>query len=301
MQLDVASLRTFLAVLDFGGMTAAAGELDTSQSAVSWKIKRLEERIGRPLLIRQGRTLRPTRDGRALLEDARVIVDTHDRAVGRLVSTELTGRVKLGANEEVGATNMAGLLARFRRMHPATTVEVVIASSRRLGHLIDDGELDVAVMQVNDEQLLADDRMLWTDALHWVTCCEAPYDDGPVPMITFGDDCFYRGASEPVLKESGIEYNVTFSGSSSAGVQAAVEAGLGIAVLSSRFICGDIVEWARGKSLGELPNVHQIARTVPGEHPKVAEALVDAIVAQLREPEQLVNQGASSPADARCR
>ena len=68
------------------------------------------------------------------------------------------------------------------------------------------------------------------------------------------------GASEPVLKESGIEYNVTFSGSSSAGVQAAVEAGLGIAVLSSRFICGDIVEWARGKSLGELPNVHQIAR-----------------------------------------
>ena len=48
MQLDVESLRTFAAVLDQGTMTAAGESLGMSQSAVSWKIKRLEERVGRP-------------------------------------------------------------------------------------------------------------------------------------------------------------------------------------------------------------------------------------------------------------
>ena len=41
MHLDVESLRTFSAVLDRGTMTAAAEVLGMSQSAVSWKIKRL--------------------------------------------------------------------------------------------------------------------------------------------------------------------------------------------------------------------------------------------------------------------
>lgn len=53
MQLDVESLRTFATVLDLGGMTRAAEALDVSQSAVSWKIKRLEEKVGRDLLIRE--------------------------------------------------------------------------------------------------------------------------------------------------------------------------------------------------------------------------------------------------------
>ena len=67
MQLDVESLRAFAPVLETGGMTRAAERLGISQSAVSWKIKRLEERIGRDLLVRHGRSLRPSRDGEELL------------------------------------------------------------------------------------------------------------------------------------------------------------------------------------------------------------------------------------------
>ena len=84
-------------------------------------------------------------------------------------------------------------------------VAVVIASSHRLTHLVEAGQVDVAIMQVTDDGLLADDRVLWTDDLRWVSCCETPYAEGPVPMITFGDDCFYRTASEPLLEANGIE------------------------------------------------------------------------------------------------
>ena len=126
MQLDVESLRTFTTVLDLGGMTRAAEALDISQSAVSWKIKRLEEKVGRDLLIRDGRTLRPSRDGRELLDYARTIVATHDEAVSRLESSELTGTVKLGTTEEISAARMCDVLARFNRIHPGAMIEFVV-------------------------------------------------------------------------------------------------------------------------------------------------------------------------------
>ena len=84
MQLDIESIRTFLAVLDHGGMTRAAEHLELSQSAVSWKIKRLEAKVGRPLLVRDGHTIRPSFEGRNLIDDARLMVELHDRAVSRL-------------------------------------------------------------------------------------------------------------------------------------------------------------------------------------------------------------------------
>ena len=116
MQLDIESMRTYLAVLDWGSMTRAASQLDLTQSAVSWKIKRLEQRVGRPLLIRDGHELRPSQAGRILLDEARAIVEAHDRVAHRLESPEFTGRVRVGSNEEVGASRMAGILGRFNQL-----------------------------------------------------------------------------------------------------------------------------------------------------------------------------------------
>ena len=53
--LDVTTLRSFVAVADLGGVTKAAGFLNLTQSAVSMQLKRLEELIGVPLLDRSGR------------------------------------------------------------------------------------------------------------------------------------------------------------------------------------------------------------------------------------------------------
>lgn len=276
MQLDVESLRTFLAVLDEGGMTRAADTLHLTQSAVSWKIRRLEDRVGRPLFVRDGHSLRLSSDGRALVDDARSIVSIHDRAVARLESTELTGTVRLGSNEEVGSTRMAAVLGRFTRIHPSARVEFIIKDSETLRGEVDGGELDVVVVQVGEDELRDDDVILWSDQLRWVTCCETPYANGVVPLITFGENCFYRGLSEPLLESHGIEHAVAFSGPSATGVHAAVTAGLGVAVLSERFVQGDIVEWKRGAELGSLPVVHQIARAQP-ETDELSRALLSAI------------------------
>ena len=103
-------------------------------------------------------------------------------------------------------------------------------------------------------------------------------------MITFGERCVYRPLSEPLLKAAGIGYHTAFSGPSSIGVHAAVAAGLGVAVLSDRFLGENVVEWPRASEVGPLPVVHQVARQVPGEASPLMAALMDAIDAELREP-----------------
>ena len=278
MQLDVESLRAFVAVLEWGGMTRAAEHLGLSQSAVSWKIKRLEQRVGRPLLIRDGHTLRPTRDGRTLLVDAGQIVTAHDRAVHRLESPDFTGTVKVGANEEIGAPRMASILGRFQQMHPAARIEFVVNQSRLLSPLLERGAIDVAVIQVTPEEQQPTDVVLWSDELRWVTHRDMPFDDGVVPLITFGANGFYRPVSEPILERNEIPYTYTVSAPTSAGVRAAVGAGLGVGVLASWYVGDDVVEWGRAAEFEPLPIVRQIVRTVPGEQPDIATPLIAAIV-----------------------
>jgi len=284
MQLDVESLRAFVTVLELGGMTRAAEALDISQSAVSWKIKRLEEKVGRDLLIRDGRTLRTSRDGRELLGYARTIVSTHDEAFARLESSELTGTVKLGTTEEISAARMCDVLARFNRIHPAAEIEFVVDVSHRLDEMLNDGDLDVAVLQVLPDQCRKSDTILWKDALTWVSAADWTYETGTVPLITFGDRGFYRALAERVLGDAGIDSTVSFSGPSIASVIGAAEAGLGVAVLAESSIDGgELISWPRAQELPPLPLSYQVARSSPGENSRVAAELIGDIVSELGE------------------
>ncbi|MBN9001731.1 MAG: LysR family transcriptional regulator, partial [Rhizobiales bacterium] len=68
---DLELLRSFVSVVDSGGFTRAGERVHKTQSTVSQQIKRLEDDIGRPLLIRAGRAVVPTEDGERLLSYAR--------------------------------------------------------------------------------------------------------------------------------------------------------------------------------------------------------------------------------------
>ncbi|GJM39096.1 MAG: LysR family transcriptional regulator [Acidimicrobiales bacterium] len=283
MQLDVESVRAFITVLDHGGMTAAAEVLDMSQSAVSWKIKRLEERVGRDLLLRDGRTLTPTHDGRELLEHGRMLVSIHDEAVQRLSSTALEGNVRLGSTEEASALCTGAVCGRFTRIHPDADLDFHVDRSSRLAEMIEQGELDVAVLQLAEHEVRASDRLLWRDELRWVSSPDWTYDEGPVPLITFGQDGFYRPVSEEALDRAGIRHRVAYSGPSTAGVLSAVAAGIGVALLSSRSITGPVIDWPRAATLERPPTVVNVARAARGATSEVANALIDDIRAEMGE------------------
>jgi DNA-binding transcriptional LysR family regulator len=281
LRIDIESMRAFVAVVEFSSIRRAADQLDLTASAVSWKMKRLEERVGKPLLIRDGHELRPTHDGRIVLADAPGIIQAHDRMVSRLEYPEFTGLIKVGSNEEVGAQRMAAILGRFQQTFPGSKVEFVVNQSRLLKPLIERGRIDVAALQVSESELLPDDRVLWYDELRWATHRDLPFDEGVVPLVTYGENGFYRPVLEPVLERHGIPYRYAVTSSSTAGVKAAVEAGLGVAVLPERLLAGKVVEWERGAALDSLPVSCHIVRSVPGETSDITQVLVEAIASEL--------------------
>ena len=72
--LDLDQLQTFVAIADIGSFTRAAEEVHRTQSAVSMQMRRLEERIGKPLFAKDGRTNRLTEEGDRLLAYARRMI-----------------------------------------------------------------------------------------------------------------------------------------------------------------------------------------------------------------------------------
>ncbi len=281
LRIDIESMRAFVAVVEFSSIRRAADQLDLTPSAVSWKIKRLEQRVGKPLLIRDGHELRPTHDGRLVLEDAPTIIQAHDRMVSRLAYPEFTGLIKVGSNEEVGAQRIAAILGRFQKTFPGSKVEFIVNQSRLLRPLIEGGRIDVAAIQVSQSELLPDDRVLWYDELRWATHRDLPFEDGVVPLVTYGENGFYRPVLEPILERHGVPYRYAVTSPSTAGVRAAVEAGLGVAVLPERLLSDVVVEWRRGAVLDPLPVSCHIVRAVPGEMSDVTEVIVEAIASEL--------------------
>ena len=93
--LDLTALRSFTAVADAGGVTRAATQLNLTQSAVSMQLKRLEEKLGLPLLDRSARTIALTAQGEQLLGYARRLLALNDEAWGRLTNPAFEGEIDL--------------------------------------------------------------------------------------------------------------------------------------------------------------------------------------------------------------
>ncbi|MEC9319431.1 MAG: LysR family transcriptional regulator, partial [Pseudomonadota bacterium] len=71
--LSTDALRSFVAVIEFGGITAAGERLGRSQPAISIQIKKLEQQLGAELLQRQGQRLSLTPDGERVYDYAQRI------------------------------------------------------------------------------------------------------------------------------------------------------------------------------------------------------------------------------------
>src|SRR5229473_2934901 len=144
--LDVDQLRTFLAIVETGSFTRAAEIVHKTQSAVSMQMKRLQERLERPIFARDGRASRLTEDGERLLDYARRIVKLNAEAVNSIANAALSGRVRLGVPDDYADRYLPEIMARFSRSHPLVELTVLCEPTAQLVELIDVGELDLAII-----------------------------------------------------------------------------------------------------------------------------------------------------------
>src|SRR6266849_9070377 len=144
--IDIDQLRTFIAIVETGSFTRAADVVHKTQSAVSMQMKRLEERLGRPIFARDGRASKLTEDGERLLDYARRIVKLNVEALAAFNDAELTGRVRLGVPDDYADRYLPEIMARFSRAYPGVELTVVCEPSTALVDRIDANDLDLAIV-----------------------------------------------------------------------------------------------------------------------------------------------------------
>ena len=141
--LDIEAVQAFVLTADLKSFTRAAEALDTTQSAVSLKIKRLEDGLGRRLLERTPRQVRLSADGTAFLEPARELVAAHQGAVGAFGAGQR--RLVIGVSHHAVGADLPMLLRRMSEAEPGLVLEIRVAASRDVLDAFDRGQLDAAV------------------------------------------------------------------------------------------------------------------------------------------------------------
>jgi len=239
-RLEIDALRALAAIRQHGGITRAAAALGLSQSAVSHKIKRLEISLDCELLGRKAGGPMFTAAGDDLLDYASRILGLHDEALLSLSKTPLAGRLALGLTEDTACTDLARILGRFRRLHPNVAVRTKVRMSLVLRAMLERGELDAAIIQVFDHEVRSADVVLYREGLHWVKHPDlALPQHGPIPFLSFDDACFYRQWALDIGQDDAVLETI-FECSSAAGIVSAVNAAMGVALLSDRHIRGDM-------------------------------------------------------------
>ncbi len=228
--LDSDQLKTFVAIADTGSFTRAADIVHKTQSAVSMQMKRLEERVGRPLFGRDGRHAKLTEDGERLLDYARRIVRLNLECVASFAEADLKGRVRLGVPDDYADRYLPEILARFARSNPKAEVTVVCEPTMMLVERVNSGDLDLAI--VTHVESRGTSEVIRIEPLLWVASQRhAVHEETPLPLALGRPTCNWRQVAVEGLERQGRPFRVLYASWNSTAVGAAVLAGLAVSVL----------------------------------------------------------------------
>ena len=145
--LNVRQMLDLLAVVDHGGVTAAARALNVSQPALTRSVRQLEETLDVTLLARVGRGVVPTRFGHSLAQHARTIEAELRHATRDLSDLRQAegGHIALGASPIGMATLVGPALSRLHAVRPGLTFDVRNDAFGLQLDALDKGELDIVI------------------------------------------------------------------------------------------------------------------------------------------------------------
>jgi len=275
-------LQTFIAISETGRFTEAAKRVGRTQSAVSMQIKRLEETIGRPLFVREGRTAQLSSDGELLLGHARRVLRAHAEALAVFQPSELTGTVTIGAPDEYAVAFLPRILRSFAETHPQVHVNVVCEPTRSLMPKLDLNDIDIILFTEGGEVDRDDgksDPILLREPVVWATSDKyCIHQDDPVPLALFQPGCRFRQWAIGALADAGRGYRINYTSVSFAGIETAMRAGLAVGAIPQSNVTPGMRILDERDGFPALPDYALAMRRAKGASSCIHDRLEDHII-----------------------
>jgi DNA-binding transcriptional LysR family regulator len=214
--MELSDLTVFRAVARAGGVTRAALQLHRVQSNVTTRIRKLEDRLGVTLFVREGRGMRLSAQGAVLLDYAERLLALADEARDAMRDARPRGLLRLGAMESTAAVRLPPVFVRLQARHPELSVELQTGNPQQLAGLVLAGELDAALVAepVPDRRLarravFVEELVLVAQAGH--PAIRTPKDLARRTLLAFHPGCPHRQRLEQwfarakVLPERSVE------------------------------------------------------------------------------------------------
>jgi LysR family transcriptional regulator, low CO2-responsive transcriptional regulator len=250
VSVTLTQLRSFLAVVRSGSVTAAADELVVTQPSVSAAITALSREVGTPLLERDGRGVRPTPAGDAFAPYATDVIGLLEK--GRQAAREAAAAservLRIAAVTTAAESFVPGLMQAFSIGHPGVRLGLAVGNRGQVLDWLVTHEADVAFggRPPNDERI--DARPFRPNELLLVSAADDPLAGGdPVSPAQLGGrtwllrepDSGTRSANEEFLSANGL-HGETLTVGSNGAIRQAARIGLGISFLSADAVTSDI-------------------------------------------------------------
>ncbi len=145
--MNLKQLESLVWIARLGGFSAAAGKLNTTQPAISQRIRELETDLGVILINRSHRSLSLTPKGRECVEFAERLLDLASDLQARIGSKDsISGRARVGVGESIALTWLPELLSILGAEYPHLSVDLVVDITKPLCRGLETGDYDVIIL-----------------------------------------------------------------------------------------------------------------------------------------------------------
>ena len=241
-RLTLRQFRVFEAVARHLSFSRAAEELHLSQPAVSMQVRGIEVILGLPLTEQLGKKIFLTEAGREVLHASQAITARLDDLQANLAQLRGidTGRLNLAATSTVNAV-ATGILARFRGRHSGVSVHLDVSNRAAVLNLLATNRTDLAIMGQVPEDLGLEATRFMDNPLVVIAPPDHPLvGQQHISVESLAAESFLvreagsgtRGAMERFFAARGLEIRSSMEMSSNEAIKQAVQAGLGLGILS---------------------------------------------------------------------
>jgi DNA-binding transcriptional LysR family regulator len=255
------------------------------------QMKRLEERLQKPIFARDGRASKLTEDGERLLDYARRIVKINLEAIATFSGPELAGSVRLGVPDDYADRYLPEIMARFSRAYPGVELTVICEPTSDLLERIELNELDLAIVTTCDGQRPSE--AFRRERLLWVTSNRHPtHREEILPLALGRQTCGWRRLALECLERVDRPHRLLYTSSNAGAVAAAVLAGLAVSVLPESGLRPGMRVLSPADGFPELPHCRIGLVRNPHESSALADALAEHIISSLDNMSEAVAQAA---------